>query len=692
MFKIDFIDGKAIKWEKKDGEAVKTVDRDYRPSFYVSGEDLMDVRVWISGKNGVRSTCFESWRLSPGSGKKDVLRVDVESQESFMDVVYRVKDRFARTRLRFYNVDPSPQFRYCLQNRIRPMPEDSLEKVEIALDERYIADKDISELEIDGEKVGGGEKEVKKALRKLFDSRNPDIVVLNQGNVLSLLEEKLEFSLGRIDGFKTLASGNTVESFGKTLHSSARYNIPGRIVIDRSNSFMLGETNIEGLWDLVDRSWKPLQELSWGSIGNILTAIEVRRAFLDEDTLTAWKNWEGEKPKSAKKLHRGDRGGFIFNPEPGVHEEVYEVDFSSLYPNIMVEKNISPETVNCGCCQNGKVPELDFDICDNEGFIPRVLRPLVKDRAKMKNKVKDLKKKDNADGSEIKQLEGSIDAIKWILVSCFGYMGHKHASYGAIRCHQAINAYDREIMVEAKQIVEENGYDIRHGIVDSIWITPREDPTAIEKVCRDVSREIGIELEHEHSFEWVAFVPRKNSNIATLNRYFGKKKSGGFKTAGIEMEQRSTCDYVKSCQKDLIEVFDKERNAERVLDRLEKQLEHIESGKIDTSKLVINRRCSKSLEEYSQYNRTVAALERSKMKGIEKFPGQNLEFVVANDKEKSLKRVRLSFENTEKYDEKFYKKRLIRAAESILSPLGWKREKIRSYISDEKETKVTGFC
>ena len=37
-------------------------------------------------------------------------------------------------------------------------------------------------------------------------------------------------------------------------------------------------------------------------------------------------------------------------PPVGVHTQVAEVDFASMYPTIMAIHNISPETVNCGCC------------------------------------------------------------------------------------------------------------------------------------------------------------------------------------------------------------------------------------------------------------------------------------------------------------------------------------------------------
>src|SRR2546426_351455 len=84
--------------------------------------------------------------------------------------------------------------------------------------------------------------------------------------------------------------------------------------------------------------------------------------------------------KYAENLLRGDRGGFTFEPEVGVHEGLYELDFSSLYPSIMVKYNISAETLDCSCCTTDglPVPELRYHLCTRRvGIVGRVLKPLI---------------------------------------------------------------------------------------------------------------------------------------------------------------------------------------------------------------------------------------------------------------------------------------------------------------------------
>ena len=695
VFKIDFVNGKAIKWERKDSKLEKTVCKNYFPRFYIEGDrsKLQKSRSWLSGQEGVKATCFESWRPTLSKPVKKVLRVDCKSDKALKNTANRLKKSFGRSTFRFYNVGFSPQFRFCLQNKICPRPDESLSRIDIRLDRRYIAQKDISYLEVDGEKATGREENVLEYLKREWERKDPDVVVVNRGQVIEILNEKIgkygaDLSLGRLDDFQRLAGGNTVSSYGKRHYKGARFNIPGRIIIDRSNSFMLGEATFEGLWDLVERSYRPMQELAWGSIGRILTSIEVKKAYLEENTLTPWKNWEGESPKKASNLHKADRGGFIFSPEPGIHENVFEADFASLFPNIMAKKNISPETVCCDCCENNRTPELDYSICENRnGFIGKVLRPLIEDRQEMKEEISDME-----DEERRKYVQGSIDAIKWILVSCFGYMGHSHASYGAIRCHQAIQAFDRDIMVDTKEIFESSGYSIVHGIIDSIWVQKNEDAQDFEEVCQTITDEIGIELEPEYVFEWCAFVPRSSSgpDIGTLNRYFGKKKNGEFKTAGIEVEQHSTPEYIKNAQMEMIKVLDRQMDYRDVLDELNYQIKKLEKEKISVDELVVDKKVSKSMEAYKVKNRSFSALKRADFHGIDVKPGQKVSFVVKDDNADPMDRTRLSFE-AKNYDEEFYRKQLIRAAESVLSPLGLDREDIEDKLSQTAKTTLRDY-
>jgi DNA polymerase I len=142
-----------------------------------------------------------------------------------------------------------------------------------------------------------------------------------------------DLQLGRRPGFQQLAGASTYTSYGRVGHSAARYNVPGRAIIDRSNTFLYSKANLQGCIDLVSRSWKPLQELGWASIGNVLTAIQIREA-LSRDVLVPWNAWRPEFFKSMRTLHEADRGGFTFAPEVGLHDDVHELTFRRCTPTL----------------------------------------------------------------------------------------------------------------------------------------------------------------------------------------------------------------------------------------------------------------------------------------------------------------------------------------------------------------------
>jgi DNA polymerase I len=51
---------------------------------------------------------------------------------------------------------------------------------------------------------------------------------------------------------------------------------------------------------------------------------------------------------------------------------------------------------------------------------------------------------ENASLSEWETLGGQSTALKWFLLSCFGYQGFSNAKFGRIEVHEAINAYVRD--------------------------------------------------------------------------------------------------------------------------------------------------------------------------------------------------------------------------------------------------------
>jgi len=87
----------------------------------------------------------------------------------------------------------------------------------------------------------------------------------------------------------------------------------------------------------------------------------------------------------------------------------------------------------------------------------------------------------------------------------------------------------------------------------------------------------------------------------------------------------------------------------------------------------------------------VAALKRAREQDLAVHPGQDLEYVVVDDEKNSRERVALAHEEIESYDASYYEIQLVRAVESVLSPLGWDRTEIQSEIAETRETNLAAF-
>ena len=177
----------------------------------------------------------------------------------------------------------------------------------------------------------------------------------------------------------------------------------------------------------------PLQDVSTIA-GRAIGVMQVNEA-VRSGHVVLWKKNLPEDFKTAGALIVSDRGGFIYEPRVGVHDGVWEVDFFSLYPSIMVAHNISPETVMCSCCPRSSrtVPELGYRICEKRtGLVPRVLVPILNRR----RAYKELKKQGGHKGDMYDQ---RAKALKWVLVTCFGYTIPQPAS--PTECHESITAF-----------------------------------------------------------------------------------------------------------------------------------------------------------------------------------------------------------------------------------------------------------
>jgi DNA polymerase, archaea type len=469
----------------------------------------------------------------------------------------------------------------------------------------------------------------------------PYLIYRAEVNDISLIMSREPIPLKKPDN-----KGSSYISYGKIYFKPTTTKLLGRIHIDVSNSFFLEEGTaggLHGLYEISRLCRMPLHTASRASIGRCLSSLQFYYAT-KKDILIPWKPTLAEYFKSFEELLIADRGGFIFEPELGIHEQAAELDFVSLYPNIMLQKNISAETVHCYCCPNSKlrVPELDYNVCEKStGIVPTSLGIVLDKRASYK----ELKEDNNINKSLKAIYDARQSALKWILVTSFGYLGFNNAKFGRIDAHIIVCAFDRQIFLKVTRAAEKYGFRAIHGIVDSIWIqkkgTKQQDYLKLKEA---IERQIGFSISFEGIYRWIVFPPSKvDDNLPVVNRYFGVFEDSNIKVRGIETRRRDTPSLFAKFQNEILGIMASGRNMEevrklipKVFEHFEKYRQRLEDRSIPLEELAFAKRRSKNFNEY-QINRNTAennAMEQLNKEGKLLEGGQILRYIITNYKDK----------------------------------------------------------
>jgi DNA polymerase elongation subunit (family B) len=686
------------KWIK-DGTDCKPVHEVYYPKIYISGKpELLPL---IASLPGVKDTCFEEKRTWLGSEPEKVISATIEPNS-----VYEIASMLEAKGCNLYNIDLDPIRQYLLEHGLFPVAKlkgDLLDDCQYALDYE-IPDLVSMELSVTpgrnkgiitmddpigritlGDSIieNGDEAEMLNELNCMVAHANPDLVLTEKGDSFELPYlhhraslQDINLQLGREKDILPEGEGKSYFSYGRILYKPRGYLLAGRLHLDRS-IFLFREGGLLGLIDLSRITGIPMQELSRLSPGSAVTALQVNQALKD-GVLVPWKRNLAEYWKTAEELLIADRGAIVIEPKVGLHENAFEIDFASLFPNIMVNHNISPETVLCSCCPDSqkRVPFTHYNICQQHiGLIPRVLKPLIERRMTYKKRIAD-------DPSRAEEYEKKQNILKWLLVTSFGYMGFNKARFGRIECHESITAYGREILLRTIELADSMGFEILHGIVDSLWVKGCNP----EKLCETITKEIGIPLELKGEFRWIVFLPNKSNGVGALNRYYGVMTNSKLKVRGIETRRSDTPRLINNLQEAMLGKLAEAKNASEfymeipeALEVLREYTRKVLDNECVLTDLIFKTHVSRGCDEYRQFNNQTATLKQLRQEGIETLPGQTVRYIITDHKSRNYqKRViipELADENTQ-YDRAKYYEYLLRAAESMLLPFGYTEERL----------------
>ncbi len=470
------------------------------------------------------------------------------------------------------------------------------------------------------------------SLRADLRRYDPDVLLTSWGDtwLLPLLmklaqESGLSLPLNRDESQGVVRRKETTYfSYGQIVYRGAQVLLRGRWHLDRHNAMLWHDYGLTGVLEMARVTRQPVQEAARLSPGTGISSMQFVTA-LQNGILIPWHKQQVETPKTAMELVRADMGGMVYQPTIGLHRDVGGIDFVSMYPGIMVRFNISPEVPRAG---NDLEPGRG-----EPGIIPRTLAPLLNKRLALKSALLTLNKYD----CRRPVYQALASAHKWLLVTCFGYLGYKNARFGRIEAHEAVTAYGREALLRAKEAAEDLDFEILHMYVDGLWVHKQgcKTPADFQALLADITERTGLPISMDGVYRWVVFLSsRLNARVPVANRYFGVFQDGSIKVRGIEARRRDTAPFLTETQMRLLEILACAPDVDHLKDVLPQAHAFVRAqdmalrlGRVPLEQLLVSQKLSRELGEYSSPSPAARAVWQMQAAGKVVRPGQRVRFL-----------------------------------------------------------------
>ena len=326
-------------------------------------------------------------------------------------------------------------------------------------------------------------------------------------------------------------------------------------------------------------------------------------------------------PNRVERPGESYRGAIVLEPLKGVHENVAVLDFSSMYPNIMIKYNVGPDTlVRVGESYKPDevyvAPEVGHKFRKHPpGFFKKVLEELLSVRKKIREEMK----KYPPDSPEYRLLDERQKAVKVLANATYGYMGWPAARWYCRECAEAVTAWGRQLIRMAIDYAKKLGLRVIYGDTDSLFVTYDEEK--IRKLIEFVEKELGFEIKIDKVYKRVFFTEAKK-------RYAGLLADGRIDIVGFEAVRGDWCELAKDVQSKIVEIVLKTGDTEKAIEYVQKVIRELKEGKIPVEKLVIWKTLSKKLSEYSVEAAHVVAAKRMLEKGFKVSVGDKIGYVI----------------------------------------------------------------
>lgn len=388
-------------------------------------------------------------------------------------------------------------------------------------------------------------------------------------------------------------------------------------------------------------------------------------------------------PKRIEQPYRPYAGGLVLQPTPGLHNNIAALDFKSMYPNLMLTYNLSPDTYISpkDPTPSGGVyeaPEVDHKFRkEPPGFYIEALTYLIKVRGEIRAKMKTLA----PTSLEYRVLDSRQKAVKVITNASYGYAGWTGARWYVKPVAEAAAAYGRHTIQTAIQIAEKAGLKVVYGDTDSIFL--QNDNEKVEELEKEVLIELKLEIAPDKVYTRIFFTEAKK-------RYAGLLQDGRLDIVGMEVVRGDWATIAKTVQERVLEIILKEQSPKKAAEFVQQFIRDLRQKHVPYRDFIIWKTLTKPAEEYAVNASHVEAAKMLRAKGWEISIGDKIGYVVVTGSGRLYERVKpYMFASYGEVDLEYYvTKQVIPAAARILESFGIHEEQLLAAKPEVKETKT----
>jgi DNA polymerase I len=366
-------------------------------------------------------------------------------------------------------------------------------------------------------------------------------------------------------------------------------------------------------------------------------------------------------PRVVERGFRSYPGGLVLKPRKGVHSDVAVIDFKSMYPNLIIKYNVSPDTIVHIPGENIDFYE-DLSIGvrrDVDGLFPIIAKHLIEERDSIRSRMSSV----DRGSPEYRILDARQKVLKILANTLYGYMGWLGARWYSYEGASLITYLGRKVISESLEKARELGLDVIYGDTDSIFV--KYDPDKVGDLLRWIDRELGLEAKVDKIYSRVLFTEAKK-------RYAGLTVDGFIDIVGLEYVRRDWCEFAKEAQYKIVKMVLEGFSKNNILGEFRGLVNLLRSGKVPLSKLVIWEQITRPLEEYKARAPHIAVAEDLERRGWSIRRGMFIGYVIYRGEGPLYKRaVHYLDADTDKLDIDYYiYNQLIPVVVRVLEPIG----------------------